>query len=141
MKRVFRSSFNLWILIITVAILAVGPICILMSGFTKSDLFALLIVLLVELPIVDMLARTRYVVSDNTLHLKLGTFVHAKINIQKIEKITHKHTLLSDDSYAWDSDRLIIWLPRKRKYMVSPKRRSAFLKALTDVNPAIKVEI
>lgn len=84
-------------------------------------------------------ADTMYVLTgDNKLKIKSGFFFHREIYIKAIKKVR----LVRDHraSPALSSDRLEISYNRYGKVVVSPHKKTEFIRELRVVNPRIRVE-
>jgi len=135
MKKIFKSKVELWILIPLSLILAGAEIFMIMN----QNLLGEIALGLLAVFVVYICINTFYTVTgDNTLKIKSGFFFNREIYIKSIKKVRPVK-----DHRAWpalSTDRLEISYNRYGKVIVSPNKKSEFIKELKEINPRIRVE-
>lgn len=134
----FRSKLGLELII---------PISIVIGGLGFLMAYqkiwpGLTVVLSVTVFITFIFLTTYYQVEGAVLKIKCGLFFNLKVDIYAIRRISETNNPLS--SPATSLDRLELKFLKNNKIetvMISPKDKSAFIKMVTDINPAIDVRL
>lgn len=73
------------------------------------------------------------------LHIKIGHFTYAKIDISQIRKIQKTRNIIS--SPASSMDRLEVYYNQYDSLIISPKNKHDFVEQLSSINPKIEVDL
>jgi Bacterial PH domain len=134
MKRRFKSKLGLLIVPLLVLLIAAEAYTVWTNnwiGMVSAGVPAVFIIYLYF--------STLYVVTkDEKLKIKSGFLYHKEIYIKSIKKV--RPTKNHGASPALSFDRLEISYNRYGRVIVSPNRKSEFIKELKEVNPRINVE-
>jgi hypothetical protein len=135
MKKIFKSKVELLVLIPLLMILAAGEVFMIINKILIGEIALALVIAF----IVYFCFDTFYVVTgDNKLKIKSGFLYNQEIYIKSIRKLRPVK-----DHRPWpalSSDRLEISFNRYGKVIVSPNKKTEFIKELQEVNPRIRVE-
>jgi hypothetical protein len=98
-----------------------------------------ILIVLIAAFIAHMTLTTYYQVDGTNLIIKCGFFYSSNVNITTIRKIRETRNPLS--APATSLDRLEIMYNKYDVVMISPKEKQAFIQQLTNLNPAIEVQL
>jgi hypothetical protein len=135
MKKTFRSKIDMLILVPVILVLAGVGVYMIVNGILIGEIA----IGLVGLFIFYTYVYTSYVVTDdNKLKIRSGFLYNQEIYIKSIKKVrpTKNHRA----SPALSSDRLEISYNRYGRVVVSPNKKTEFLRELKVVNPRIRIE-
>ena len=135
MKKNFQSKIELRLLIPLLIFLVGAEVFMIITGIIVGEIVFAIMAAVVIYFCID----TFYTVTgDNKLRIKSGFLYNQEIYIKSIKKIRPV-----TDHRAWpalSSDRLEISYSRYGRVIVSPNRKSEFIKELQDINPRIRIE-
>ncbi|MGZ3845661.1 MAG: PH domain-containing protein [Flavisolibacter sp.] len=135
MKKTFKSKIDLLLLLPVLLVLIGVGVYMALNGILAGEIAVGLVLLFVLYTCWD----TFYMfTNDNKLKIKSGFFYNREIYIKSIRKITPTKNRRA--SPALSSDRLEISYNRYGRVVVSPNRKSEFIKDLKEVNPRIRIE-
>ena len=135
MKKTFKSKIDMLLLLPVLLVLAGVGVYVVLNGIIAGEVAVGLVLLFVIYTCWD----TFYTfTNDNKLKIKSGFFYNREIYIKSIRKIrpTRNHRA----SPALSSDRLEISYNRYGRVVVSPNKKSEFIRDLKEVNPRIRIE-
>lgn len=137
-KKVFRSR---------VSILLVAPLLAIFIPITipmiKDVIISeILIVSGMFLFIALLFFGIRYIISDDTLYMKIWCIPSGSVKISSITSIKRSYNPLSSPATSLKRLRLDFRKSEKYPYMlISPVRETIFIEELKAVNPDIKIEV
>jgi len=135
MKKIFKSKLELPVLIPLLVILVAGEIFMIANEILIGEIVLGLFIAFV----IYFCINTFYVFTgDNKLRIKSGFLYDQEIYIKSIKKLRPVK-----DHRPWpalSSDRLEISYNRYGKVIVSPNRKTEFIRELREVNPRIRIE-
>lgn len=135
MKKTFKSKIDVLLLLPVLLVLAGVGVYVVLNGIIAGEIAVGLILLFILYTCLD----TFYTfTNDNKLKIKSGVFYNREIYIKSIRKI--RPTKNRRASPALSSDRLEISYNRYGRVVVSPNRKSEFIRDLKEVNPRIRIE-
>ena len=135
MKKTFKSKIDMLLLLPVLLVLAGVGVYVVLNGIIAGEIAVGLVLVFVLYTCLD----TFYTfTNDNKLRIKSGVFYNREIYIKSIRKIrpTRDHRA----SPALSSDRLEISYNRYGRVVVSPNKKSEFIRDLKEVNPRIRIE-
>lgn len=132
MKQTFFSRVDLWYYL--VPLIFIYP---MYDTITSGDWLTTLVVVLTLCLVLSMLYCT-YSVDGQSLRVQCGPFPYHKMQIQDIVSIRKTRSLWS--APAASLDRIAVTSRKGRILVISPKDRVAFIQAILDINPDIKVD-
>lgn len=135
MKKTFKSKVDPFILVALIIVLLGTEIFMIINKILTGEI----VVALIAAFAIYLYIETLYTVTgDHKLKIKSGFLYHKEIYIKSINKLRSVK-----DHRAWpalSSDRLEISYNRYGKIIVSPNKKTEFIKELRDVNPRIRIE-
>lgn len=135
MKKTFKSKVDTFILLPLIAVILGAEVFMILNKILIGEIAVALIAAFA----IYMYVETLYVVTvDHKLRIKSGFLYHQEIYIKSIKKLRSVK-----DHRAWpalSSDRLEISYNRYGKVIVSPNRKTEFIRELKEVNPRIRIE-
>jgi hypothetical protein len=135
MKKTFKSKIDMLLLLPVLLVLAGVGVYVVLNGIIAGEIAVGVILLFVLYTCLD----TFYTfTNDNKLKIRSGVFYNREIYIKSIRKI--RPTKNRRASPALSSDRLEISYNRYGRVVVSPNRKSEFIRDLKEVNPRIRIE-
>ena len=135
MKKTFKSKIDMLLLLPVLLVLAGVGVYVVLNGIIAGEIAVGLALLFILYTCLD----TFYTfTTDNKLKIKSGVFYNREIYIKSIRKI--RPTKNRRASPALSSDRLEISYNRYGRVVVSPNRKSEFIRDLKEVNPRIRIE-
>lgn len=135
MKKTFKSKIDMLLLLPVLLVLAGVGVYVVLNGIIAGEIAVGVVLVFVLYTCLD----TFYTfTNDNKLRIKSGVFYNREIYIKSIRKIrpTRDHRA----SPALSSDRLEISYNRYGRVVVSPNKKSEFIRDLKEVNPRIRIE-
>lgn len=130
---VYRSKVDVWLVALSVGIMAAACVPGLFFDFSWGALTACLLAL-----VVSVMFSIRYEISGDKLRVVCCWIFIETFDIHKITSVKPTRTILS--SPAASLDRIEVRAGR-RSVVISPRDKQAFVGHLLAVNPAISVEI
>ncbi|HEY6955248.1 MAG TPA: PH domain-containing protein [Flavisolibacter sp.] len=135
MKKTFKSKIDMLLLLPVLLVLAGVGVYVVLNGIIAGEIAVGVILLFILYTCLD----TFYTfTNDNKLKIRSGVFYNREIYIKSIRKI--RPTKNRRASPALSSDRLEISYNRYGRVVVSPNRKSEFIRDLKEVNPRIRIE-
>lgn len=135
MKKTFKSKVDSFILIPLIVVLLGTEVLMIINKILLGEIA----VALVAAFAIYMYVETWYVFTGNDkLRIKSGFLYDQEIYIKSIKKLRSIR-----DHRPWpalSSDRLEISYNRYGKVIVSPNKKTEFIKELKEVNPRIRIE-
>lgn len=135
MKKTFKSKVDTFILVPLIVILLAAEVFMIINKIFIGEIAIALIAAFA----IYMYVETLYVFTgDNKLRIKSGFLFDREIYIKSIKKLRSVK-----DHRPWpalSSDRLEISYNRYGKVIVSPNKKTEFIKELQEVNPRIRIE-
>ena len=128
----YPSKLGIGITIFTLVIMLGSSIFMILDG----ALLAIIINLSVLVLIYILYKSTNYIIEGSILRVKSGFLINKKLSIKDITKVMETNTILS--APAFSLDRLEIKYGRK-SIIISPVKKTEFIKQLMAVNPNIEV--
>lgn len=129
-RKRFKSKIDRWLLYLLIAVMVFEVVVMGVAATQARDALGATVLIVAALVIValigSMLIGTHYTVDGNTLRIACGPF-RWKVPIDAIESVEATRNPLS--SPALSLDRLRIHYGRRR-IMVSPADKTAFMKAI-----------
>ena len=128
----FKSKIGLELAIPLVIVFAIA-----LSGTIYERVWEGLIIIIVTIALIaHLFANTYYVVTPSELRIKCGIFCQ-KIEINKIRKISETKNIIS--SPALSLDRLEIMYNKFDTVLISPRDKTGFVTAITEMKPSIEI--
>jgi len=129
--RRFKSKVDRWIFVVLIAVIVVEIVAIGSAALQAGDPLATTGLIFVMIGIVGLmiwlLVGTHYTIDRGILRVVSGPF-RWKVPIDQITSVSATRSLLS--SPALSLDRISIRYGKRRRIMISPANRGAFLKAI-----------
>src|SRR6476469_4319893 len=136
MKKTFKSKIDMLLLLPVLLVLAGVGVYVVLNGIIAGEIAVGVILLFILYTCLD----TFYTfTNDNKLKIRSGVFYNREIYIKSIRKI--RPTKNRRASPALSSDRLEISYNRYGRVVVSPNRKSEFIRDLKEVNSCIIIEV
>ena len=129
-RKSFVLGFIIWGLLSLICFITCQP-----HFSAQNYKFLLFFWILVFFVIGILWFGTRYIIIDDTLHIKIGPISERKIKIEHILSLERSYSVLSSPANALK--RLEVNY-RGGMVLISPKREGEFLKLLKSINPGIE---
>ena len=105
----------------------------IITDFNLTGLIVLLVVILIS----AIIFSTKYIINNNVLIVKCSFLMNKVVPINSIKSIKEITDFIS--APAASIDRLLIKYNENEYIVISPKRKSAFIIALKEINPSIEI--
>lgn len=133
MDKIYRTKVDLWLLILLYTPMAVPLIETL---FIEFSLPKLLLPIIYYPFITVLIAKIKYVIHGDFLHIHYSFLYTEKIDISTIIHIKPTHSLLA--APAASLDRMAI-ASKQGTFIVSPADKIGFIHQLSGINPNIEI--
>lgn len=134
MKRVFKSGISIGLLSILLSVFSTVTVLLILDD---APWYALLIIFLVVVFILQLFFNTYYVIEGSLLKIRSGFLYRIDIDIKTIKKIEESNSPLSSPAASFD--RLEIIYNKFDSVLISPKEKKEFIELMLIVNPAIEI--
>ncbi len=135
MKKVFKSGISVWLLSILLIVFSAITLLLILE---HAPWYALLIIFLVVVFILQLFINTYYVIDGTLLKIRSGFLYSIDININTIKKMEESNSPLSSPAASFD--RLEIIYNKFDSVLISPKEKKAFIDEMLRINPSIEVK-
>ena len=137
MNKVFKSAISRGLILIPV-IITIGT-CFLGLTQQKDVVYAILILLLVDILLFWMLFDTKYIIKNNGDLLMRSGPMWKQIRISNIDTIDDSNFAIW--KFCASLDKITINYNKGNSVIVSPENKDGFINALKAINPAIEVKL
>ncbi len=137
-RKGWTSGLIIWGVIALLVIIILIPISL--KGFDSVPWVVFLILCAIVVLLTWIWFGTYYVLTPYYLSYSSGPF-RGKIPISSIVWVQHQHTLLSGSRPALAFNGLLIRYNKYDEIYISPAEKAAFIYALQQLNPTIKVKL
>lgn len=128
----YSSKLSIGLTVFTLSVIIGTSVFMFLDGERISLLLNLIVLILIFI----LYKSTNYIIEGSILRVKSGFFINEKLSIKDISRIKETNNIMS--APAFSLDRLEIKYGRK-SIIISPVKKSEFIKQLMAVNPKIKV--
>lgn len=134
--KVFKSKIDVWLLLIIYVPVTVAMV----MGIVDKQWEVLAINICIIAVVTYLFTGTKYIISNNILHIKIGAIEVKKLDVHKIKKIEKTFNPLS--APALSLKRLKLSYGESFGYtLISPKEREQFINAILEINPSVEVKV
>lgn len=134
MKRVFKSGISIGLLSILLSVFSTVTVLLILDD---APWYALLIIFLVVVFILQLFFNTYYVIEGSLLKIRSGFLYRIDIDIKTIKKIEESNSPLSSPAASFD--RLEIIYNKFDSVLISPKEKKEFIELILIINPSIEI--
>lgn len=134
MKRVFKSGISIGLLSILLSVFSTVTVLLILDD---APWYALLIIFLVVVFILQLFFNTYYVIEGSLLKIRSGFLYRMDIDIKTIKKIEESNSPLSSPAASFD--RLEIIYNKFDSVLISPKEKKEFIELILIINPSIEI--
>ena len=130
----YRSKIDVWL------VLFVFGVCLLFSMpllFIQFSWVGFIMISMTILFLLDLFFNTRYIVADTVLYVRCGIFLKSTYHIELITEILDTKSIMN--APALSLDRIKIVFKDKGELIISPVRKSYFIRTLTTINTEIRI--
>lgn len=133
--KLYKSKISPLVLIL----IGLPMIVLMLFMIWKNTWLGFSIMAITSIFLFHLFITTYYIIEGAHLRVRSGFLVNLKIEIATIKKIEKSNSFLS--SPATSFDRIEVSYNKFDRVIISPADKSAFVKTLKDLNPAIEVKL
>ena len=124
----------MWLVILVFGVCLLSSVPILFIQFSWVGFIMIGITILFLL---DLFFNTRYIIMDTVLYVRCGVFLKSTYQIELMTEILDTKSIMS--APALSLDRIKIAFKDKSELIISPVRKSEFIRTLITINTEIRV--